>query len=109
VDPNLPSEPNLPAEWNIPEELWVSPDDVAGLLKRYNVPIERYAQHLGLNVLAVADYLDGKKGDIRVWMVWPLLMYHYHPESRLIDGRIALPIDKWREYARDHPSRNRPP
>ena len=67
----------------------------------------RFAKHAGVHEVTAQKYVYGKQ-KIPLWVEWLLWVYDKHPEMRLLDRDLSLPVAHWLSApAPEHTQRRR--
>lgn len=88
--------------------------ELHGILRRFRVPVTRFARHTGLSerhaqTLAGVGLKPGEVVEIPLWVEWILLMYDQHPEMRVLNRDLTLPVAHWLSLPDpEHIQRRRP-
>lgn len=70
--------------------------DIAKALAALGVSHGRFQRHTGRNKRTVQRWLEAPPDDPPpFWIEWLLMMYELHPEFRVWEGELPLPLESW--------------
>jgi hypothetical protein len=88
------SKPN-PKRINARNAVITGPE-LAIILDYFGVPKRRFARHTGRHEVTIDRWCRGVDNEpLPLSVETQLLMYHYHPWTRHVPGRLRLPLRQW--------------